>query len=264
MLNTALTKRRVSAGKFLATIRDVNDVQLSEEDFGEQYHMASSEPYFYDESYAPIKRKNAIPVNDKGKCVVAEEVGKKSEATSQAKKWKCTSECKLPASEERKRIVALKLQFDESSIPALRRALDEVDTGCPHFHASTPFTHKHKGKREYNSDQCRELKGYPLPCAQVGSECLSTLRLLRAVAPHYEDVRKLLYLVYRAIRLHVFINSIDVALCNGKFEALCKLLDITDYAELLRASNQSADHYHPNDSSDAQLPVLQEPGLLDL
>ena len=77
VLNTALTKCRVSTGKFLATIRDVNDVQLYEEDFGEQYHMASSEPYFYDESYAPIKRKNAIPVNDKGKCVVAEEVGKK-------------------------------------------------------------------------------------------------------------------------------------------------------------------------------------------
>ena len=85
ILNTALTKRRVSAGKFLATIRDVNDVQLSEV-FGEQYHMASSEPYFYDEGYAPIKRKNAIPVNDKGKCVVPEEVGKGSEATRQAKK----------------------------------------------------------------------------------------------------------------------------------------------------------------------------------
>ena len=52
------------------------DVQLSE-DFGEQYHMASSEPYFYSESYAPIKHKNAIPVNDKGRCVVAEEVGKR-------------------------------------------------------------------------------------------------------------------------------------------------------------------------------------------
>ena len=76
VLNTGLTKCTVSAGKFLATIRDVNDIQLSEEDFGEQYHMASSESYFYDESYAPIKPKNAIPVNDKGKCVVAEEVGK--------------------------------------------------------------------------------------------------------------------------------------------------------------------------------------------
>ena len=58
--------------------------------------------------------------------------------------------------------------------------------------------------------------------------------------------------------------GIDVALCNGKFEALCKLLDITNYAELLGASNQNSDHYRSDDSSDAQLPVLQEPGLLDL
>ena len=116
-------------------------------------------------------------------------LAKGSEATSQARKWKCTSECKLPTSEERKRIVSLKLQFDKSSIPALRWASDKVDTGCPHLHASTPFTCKHKGKREYNSDQCRELKGHPLPCsAQVDSECLSTLRLLRAVAPHYTRI----------------------------------------------------------------------------
>ena len=77
-------------------------------------------------------------------------------------------------------------------------------------------------------------------------------------------MQKLLYLVYRAIRLYVFINSIDVALCNGKFEVLCKLLDITYHAELLEASNQSAECYCFDDSSDAQLPVLQAPGLLYL
>ena len=181
-------------------------------------------------------------------------LAKGREASSQARKSKCTSECKLPTSEEQKRIVALKLQFDESSIPALRRALDEVDTGCPHLHASTPFTRKHKGKREYNSDQCRELKGHPLPCAQVDSECLSEVVVsccltLRGCAEAS---------VYRAIRLHVVVNSIDM------FEVLCNLLDITDYAELLRASNQSADNYRSDDSSDAQLPVLQKPGLLDV
>ena len=81
VLNTALTKRRVSAGKFLATIRDVNDVLR-----GTLVSSTTCQPYFYDESYAPIKRKNAIPVNNKGTCVVAEEVGKASEATSQARK----------------------------------------------------------------------------------------------------------------------------------------------------------------------------------
>ena len=46
--------------------------------------------------------------------------------------------------------------------------------------------------------------------------------------------------------------------CNGKFEVLSKFLDITDYAE------QSADHYCFDNSSDAQFPVFQEPGLLDV
>ena len=45
---------------------------------------------------------------------------------------------------------------------------------------------------------------------------------------------------------------------------LSKFLDITDYAELLRASNQSADHYCSDNSSDAQFSVFQEPGLLDV
>ena len=133
-------------------------------------------------------------------------LAKGSEATSQARKWKCTSECKLPTSEERKRIVALKSQFDESSIPALRQALDDVDTGCPHLHASTSFTRKHKGKREYNVISAENSKVILCPVHRL------TLRLLRAVALHYEDEQKLLYLVYRAIRLHVFVNSIDVAL----------------------------------------------------
>ena len=45
---------------------------------------------------------------------------------------------------------------------------------------------------------------------------------------------------------------------------LCQLLNITNYAELLNASNQSVDHYHSQDSGEAQLSVLQEPSLPDL
>ena len=75
VLNTALKKRKANAGEFLACIRAVNEIQLSEDDFGEQYHTLSSEPYFYDESYAQTKRKTATPIDDNGRCVVAEEVG---------------------------------------------------------------------------------------------------------------------------------------------------------------------------------------------
>ena len=98
-----------------------------------------------------------------------------------------------------------------------------------------PFTNQVKGRRQYDSDRTRELQGHPLHCAQVNSECHSTLRLLRAVSQHYKNVHNLLLLVYKAIGLHEVVHSIDVALCTGKFETLCRLLDITDYAELLSA-----------------------------
>ena len=55
-----------------------------------------------------------------------------------------------------------------------------------------------------------------------------------------------------------------MALCNGKFKVLCKFLDITDYAELLGTSNQSTDYYCSDNSSNAQLHVFQELGLLDM
>ena len=117
-LNTALKRRKANAGEFLACIRAVNEIQLSEDDFGEQYHTFSSEPYFYDESYAQTKHKTATPIDDNGRCVVGEEVGERSEATRRPTQWKCTSECKLPSTEERKTVAALKSQFNESQHPS--------------------------------------------------------------------------------------------------------------------------------------------------
>ena len=96
---------------------------------------------------------------------------------------------------------------------------------------STPYSRKQKGKSEYNADCTRGLKGHPLPCAQEDSGCLNTLRMLRAAAPHYPHLCKLLQHVYEAIRLHRFINDIDVALCNGDFKQLCLLLGSSNYAE---------------------------------
>ena len=105
--------------------------------------------------------------------------------------------------------------------------------------------------RESTMLTTRELNGHPLPCAQEDSGCLSTLRMLRAAAPHYSCLRKLLQHVYEAIRLHRFINDIDVALCNGDFEQLCLLLGISNYGKFLRPSNDSANHYSPESSGEA-------------
>ena len=261
ILNTALNSRKQSAGYFLACVRSISNLQLSKDGFGEKYHTPSSEPYYYDQSYAQVEHKAAIPVDSKGRCIVAGVIERA--ASGEVQKWRCTAECKLPNTEAQESIVALKGRFDESRIPDLRWALDRIDSGCSYQHFSTPYTRNQKGKREYDANSTRDFKGHPLPCAQEDSGCPSTLRMLRAAAPHYPRLRKLLQYVYEALRLHRFINDIDVSLCNGDFEQLCLLLGITNYAQFLGPGNDSADHYSPENSGEAQAVLYQQPNLPD-
>ena len=72
----ALRMRRVCAGEFLECVGKVNNLQFSFDDFGDCYHTASSEPYFYDESYALCKPQKAIVVDECGRCVIAQEIDK--------------------------------------------------------------------------------------------------------------------------------------------------------------------------------------------
>ena len=262
ILHTALNSRKENTGIFIGCVKSISNLQLSKNGFGEKYHTPSSEPYYYDQSYAQIERKAAIPVDSKGRCIIAGVIERA--ASGQVKKWRCTAECKLPGTEAREGIAALQGQFDESRIPDLSRALDGIDGGCPYQHFSTPYTRNQKGKREYDANSTRELKGHPLPCAQEDSGCRSTLRMLQAAAPHYPRLRKLLQHVYKAVRLHRFINDIDVALCNGDFEQLCLLLGISNYAKFLGPSNDSADHYSPENSGEGQAVLYQQPNLPDI
>ena len=50
VVHMALKKRKEVVGNFLPSVRKVNAIQLSFDDFGDSCHMASSEPYFYDQS----------------------------------------------------------------------------------------------------------------------------------------------------------------------------------------------------------------------
>ena len=117
-------------------------VKISIDDFGGCCHTASSEPYFYDQPTAKLKKKKTIsiddqgkhvvereiwvrepqntpiPVDEQGRCVLAQEMGERHPKTHRPPKWKCTSECKLPTKEERQRIVDLKSMFD--SVRTLR------------------------------------------------------------------------------------------------------------------------------------------------
>ena len=231
----------------------------------ESFHTASSEPYFYDQSYANAQTRKAtisvdeqethvverevwvqeprntpIPVDEQGRCVLAQEMGQRDPETHCPLKWKCTSECKHLTTEEKQRIVDLKSMF--ASLRTLRRALDAVDSGCQNGH----YTCKATGV---------DLAGHPLMCTIAG--CESKLRTLRAAAPHYPVLRTLLAGLYESIRYHKFIAGIDSALRTGKFVSLALLCHFRDYRKLF-SSDLSGEASFARPSVDIQKPNMPD------
>ena len=92
LVSKVLEKRKESVGHFLASVRKVTALQIAVDDFGDCFHTASSEPYFYDQNYANGQthkatisvdgqemhvveheepRTTPIPVDEQGRCVLA-------------------------------------------------------------------------------------------------------------------------------------------------------------------------------------------------
>ena len=89
--------------------------------------------------------------------------------------------------------------------------------------------------------------------------CKSKLRVLRAAALHFPQLRKLLYHVYETIREHQPIEGIDVALAAGDFENLCELCGISDYKCLLTPEPSGSILF--DDTEEPRR--LQQPKLID-
>ena len=70
----------------LKCVRMVNSFELSILNLGERWHTASSEPFFYDSSCIPTKRDTAIPVDEYGRCCIAEDVGDREKIIMRPKK----------------------------------------------------------------------------------------------------------------------------------------------------------------------------------
>ena len=95
----------------------------------------------------------------------------------------------------------------EQPVQKLREALNTIDECTEHGHYSRPLNVLNsKGETLYY-----ELAGHPLPCT---SDCQSSLRVLRAAATHFPQLRRLVCLLYDAIRQHRLLESIDTALCS--------------------------------------------------
>ena len=275
LLNRVLKARKQSVGELLRCIRSVNALQMSCDDFGESHHTASSEPFFYDQSYTIVKHtlaivvddsdqsyaivehKSVIVVDDSGRCVIAEEEGERDAKTHRPKRWKCASECKLPTAMEAQCIMATKALF-EKPVQTLREGLNGIDVCSEHGHSKHPLNADHE--MPYH-----ELAGHPLPCTVVNADCKSSLRVVRAAATHFPLLRRLVGLLYEAIRQHRLLESIDTALYAGDFEKLTELCRITEYNVLMKACSidENCSAAGLVDSEDQPI-RLQKPNLPDL
>ena len=143
-------------------------------DFGESHHTASSEPFFYDQSYRLVKHTSPIVVDNDGRCVIADEVGQRDSKTERPLRWKCTAECKLPSSNEVQCIVAVKALFEEP-VHKLREALNRIDECTEHGHYTCMLS-INTPKPYY------ELAGHPfhvpqwIPTVKLASEFYEQLR----------------------------------------------------------------------------------------
>ena len=100
LLNKVLQVRKEHACTLLKTARVVSNLNIKGRgDFGEGCHTASSKPFYYDAAYQHVQRACVIPIDEKGRCVVAKEISSSRNETSKTKgkqplKWCCSSECK--------------------------------------------------------------------------------------------------------------------------------------------------------------------------
>ena len=80
LLNKALQMRKEHAGSLLKTTRTIQGMIIGEKkDFGVGCHMASTEPFFYDTAYKHVKKDCALPIDENGKCVLANVVNTQCE-----------------------------------------------------------------------------------------------------------------------------------------------------------------------------------------
>ena len=72
LINKSLRVRKEHAGNLLKVTREITRLSIKgEKDFGDTIHTASSEPYFHDSAYQQVQRHTAVPIDECGRCFVA-------------------------------------------------------------------------------------------------------------------------------------------------------------------------------------------------
>ena len=94
-------------------------------DFGEGFHMASTEPFFYDSEYILVKREYALPIDTNGRCIIVKKVvctsGEipRNSAKEPPMKWECSSESKILSDVKYMYMIAFRFR---SKVTTMRRA----------------------------------------------------------------------------------------------------------------------------------------------
>ena len=200
LLSKVLQLRKDRAGLFLKSITSIKQKITkfeSEDDFGDRYHMVSSEPYFYESAYCHIRCKTVFPINEKGQLLLAAchsnsdnrgsqltdnshsdrsrvSGDKLTSSTKDCKKskhslkWKCSFLCRPLPQTEVDSIIALRQAF-EKPVEQLRSVLHACDEDCPNLHFESFFVQVEQDEEDptltYTYYIPRDLKGHPLVCS---------------------------------------------------------------------------------------------------
>ena len=194
-----------------------------------------------------MKRDYAIPIDENGKCIVANVISTDNK-TNEPKKWECCSECKPLTEAEVDAIVVLKEAF-EKPMQDLRHTLATCDDGCPNQHYT---------KVVDDNSSAVDLRGHPLVCSNDGG-CQSALRILRAASTHYPVLVNFMIHVHSAIRSHSCVQDIDEAQCDGDFYALMEITKVDGLESLL--SNDVESSYEQCTDTVVADSMLRQPHL---
>ena len=83
-LYRALQKQKIPVHRLLSCAQSIKGLEIFSDDFGDSCHGRSSEPFFYDSRYKMVKHAT-IAVDGNGRCVIAEEIGKRNPNTNRPK-----------------------------------------------------------------------------------------------------------------------------------------------------------------------------------
>ena len=291
LVNLILNVRKHFAGLFLGVIKKVNsNTYISNGDFGEQYHVASGEPYFYQachkkapsddkfnndvNAYNDIILSNLNDFNDilsdenvndndvrsdiilKGE---SNDVDTNKDASEKdgdvdigSGKSAKKGTVKLACTDNCKPLTDSQIKTIEDLKEAFEEPVNKFRAVLKKIDTGCPNEHD------------PQKNGHPLACFEDDSECTSKLRILRAASPHYPMLCTFLRNVYQAMNYDNTVSLIDQALSEGDVDALIKIATHSDpnskksdVAEIFSSRYESDDDINLRDP-DLETKLLKE------